>query len=352
MAGLAPGSEQASQPAGYDGLVAASASIGADPLLVQGGGGNSSLKTDDLMLVKASGFWLRDVRERNMFVPVDLAGARRLAKAGAEKFDAVVRRDLDGGDLRPSIETGLHALMPHRYVLHAHPVNAIAATVSSERGRLAARLAGLSWTLIEYATPGPSLGLAFDRALTAGSFDVVLLANHGAVAGGSSGAEAEERLREVERRLAAPRASVAVAPPPASPAPDGYRWFDDHVANGLALDVARVTTLTHGALVPDQVVYLGGPAVLVERTTEVASVAQRWKAERGCAPGLVFVAGEGALVRADLTAGGLSMIGLLCEIALRLPAGETPATLSLTDELGLLNWEAEKYRQGVDRSRG
>ena len=46
--------------------------IGKDPLLVQGAGGNVSWKDGDTLWVKASGTWLADATEKDIFVPVDL----------------------------------------------------------------------------------------------------------------------------------------------------------------------------------------------------------------------------------------------------------------------------------------
>ncbi len=48
-----------------------SARVGADPLLVQAAGGNTSLKHNGLMWIKASGTWLRDAVARDIFVAVD-----------------------------------------------------------------------------------------------------------------------------------------------------------------------------------------------------------------------------------------------------------------------------------------
>ena len=48
----------------YRALLAHSARIGADPALVQGAGGNTSLKRDGVLWVKASGTWLRDAERR------------------------------------------------------------------------------------------------------------------------------------------------------------------------------------------------------------------------------------------------------------------------------------------------
>ena len=46
--------------------------IGADPLLVQGAGGNVSWKEGDDLWVKASGTWLADAVSQDIFIPVSL----------------------------------------------------------------------------------------------------------------------------------------------------------------------------------------------------------------------------------------------------------------------------------------
>ena len=56
-----------------DKLRTLSARVGADPLLVQAAGGNTSLKHDGVMWIKASGTWLKDAAARDIFVPLDHA---------------------------------------------------------------------------------------------------------------------------------------------------------------------------------------------------------------------------------------------------------------------------------------
>lgn len=52
-----------------------SARVGRNILLVQGAGGNSSVKEDDVLWVKASGTWLADAEDKDIFVPVALSAA-------------------------------------------------------------------------------------------------------------------------------------------------------------------------------------------------------------------------------------------------------------------------------------
>src|SRR5512138_3710491 len=106
-----PGEEEAMvQPAELQSLRNVSARVGRDIRLVQGAGGNTSLKADGVLWVKASGAWLMEADQRDIFVPVDLPGALRALEQGIERMPVAD----PAAKLRPSIETSLHALLPHR----------------------------------------------------------------------------------------------------------------------------------------------------------------------------------------------------------------------------------------------
>jgi rhamnose utilization protein RhaD (predicted bifunctional aldolase and dehydrogenase) len=103
--------------------------IGADPLLVQGAGGNASWKDGNTLWVKASGTWLAEAIEKNIFVPVDLPHLLTAIESG---YFSVTPRLLGESVLRPSIETLLHALMPHRIVVHLHAIEILAHLVRDD----------------------------------------------------------------------------------------------------------------------------------------------------------------------------------------------------------------------------
>ena len=132
---------------GLAALREASARIGADTLLVQAAGGNSSFKHGGVLWIKASGRWLARARDEPMFVPLDLAVLRE--GMARDEADAASRAVLpaDGAQgLRPSIETSLHALLPHRVVMHAHCVAALAwLACRCDDAVFATRLRGLRW---------------------------------------------------------------------------------------------------------------------------------------------------------------------------------------------------------------
>src|SRR6185437_16857176 len=76
VCGACPGGRpMTAKPAGSDefhALRELSAALGADPLRTQGAGGNTSIKRDGVMWIKASGTWLADALSQDIMTPVRL----------------------------------------------------------------------------------------------------------------------------------------------------------------------------------------------------------------------------------------------------------------------------------------
>src|SRR5213592_3082922 len=106
--------------------------IGRDPDLVMHGGGNTSLKGTvttlvgdrvDALFVKGSG-WELDAIEPPGLPAVDLQHLRKL-RALRELSDEEMVNQLrthlfDAGAPNPSVETLLHAFLPHAFIDHTH----------------------------------------------------------------------------------------------------------------------------------------------------------------------------------------------------------------------------------------
>jgi rhamnose utilization protein RhaD (predicted bifunctional aldolase and dehydrogenase) len=107
-----------------DGLVHLSHLLGRDPRLVQPGGGNTSIKVGDELLVKGSGTDLRTIGPEG-FTRLSLARLAPLAEAEAMS-DAEMMRFMASCMVAegpaPSVETPLHCLLPHRVIAHTHDV--------------------------------------------------------------------------------------------------------------------------------------------------------------------------------------------------------------------------------------
>ena len=330
-------------------LVAMSAHLGADPLLIQGAGGNTSAKVADTLWVKASGKWLETALREPIFAAVDLADIR--ARIAAGESDVLPKTPGAAPALRPSIETTLHALMPHRIVAHVHSVNALAWAVRADaQARLAERLAGLRWVFVPYVRPGVPLTYAVADALKRAPADVLLMGNHGLVVGGADRAAVEKLLADVEARL-------ALAPRPESRfdraalerlgAAHGFTLPHFEIVHAIATDPVNLRVAAGGSLYPDHVVFLGPGALAVDPGDDLDAVI-RARTDRGWPrPKLVLVRGLGVLVEPGLSAGAEEMARCLALVVMRVEANAKILYLTPAQDAELLDWDAEKFRQAV-----
>jgi rhamnose utilization protein RhaD (predicted bifunctional aldolase and dehydrogenase) len=332
-------------------LLGLAARLGRDPLVVQGPGGNISLKRDGVMWVKASGTWMMEATARSILVPVNVAAVLDGLAAGdpaCETCSAFVRHDLVCSPLRPSIETTLHAVMPQRVVVHVHCVETISiACLFDASERLVSPLAGLNWAFVPYIRPGASLGRTMTEHLEPKT-NVVVLGKHGLVVAGDSVAEAEQLRAEVSRRLARKPRSAPVADRVAlrGAQGDGYSMAENDELHAIATDPTSLAAARRGSLYPDHVVFLG-PGIIAAEAGETAADAAR-RAGRPAVP-LVVVPGAGVLLHDMATSGARALIRCLADVTCRLASDDPVDPLSPADEAQLLNWDAEKYRQSLDQ---
>ncbi len=327
-----------------------SARLGRNPALIQASGGNTSCKLDGCLWIKASGKLLADAETGEVFVPLHLDGVRHAIVR--DERDPVSAHVEAGWSLRPSIETTLHALLPHRFVFHVHSVNVLAWAVRTDgRDRIAERLQGLKWAWVPYARPGLPLTRAVEKAARENP-DILVLANHGVVVGGESCAEAERRLDEVERRVASAPRPVADRPGDALlPLADGtrFRLPADPALHSLGLDAAMLEAARRGALYPDHVVFLGPVAPVAPSADQVWSVADRHARSTGEEPPYMLVAGVGVLLRAKAPFGTDEMLRCQVDVLARIPPDTSLRYLGDTDVAELVDWDAEKYRKALNQ---
>jgi rhamnose utilization protein RhaD (predicted bifunctional aldolase and dehydrogenase) len=335
----------------------AAAAIGADPLLVQGAGGNVSVKLDRVMWIKASGTWLAEAAARDILVPVALPPLRAAISAGdatLERAETFVIRELNATQLRPSIETSMHAALPHKVVVHVHSVDAIAAAVRADgMAMLEEKLAGLRWAFVPYRRPGVPLTRAMVEASPDGGADVLVLANHGLVVGADDAASAQALLAEVVARLAiAPRLAPSADPEAVATivGGHGFRLPTDTLAHAIATDPASLAIAESGVLYPDHVVFLGGAPLAIDRDESLGAALERWQAAGYPRPKWVIIRGLGIAVADDIARGGDEMARCLAEVAARIPADCGLSFLQAEDIAALTDWDAEKYRQQLAKT--
>jgi rhamnose utilization protein RhaD (predicted bifunctional aldolase and dehydrogenase)/NAD(P)-dependent dehydrogenase (short-subunit alcohol dehydrogenase family) len=228
--GPPPGADELDQ------LVYLSNLVGQETGLVQPGGGNTSIKLGDALLVKGSGTDLRTIGRAGftrLSLPAlaPLRTAAAMSDADMMRFMASCTLQPDGGGPAPSVETPLHALLPHRVIAHTHDVATMSLTNVSDATaeRLVEELFEGEVLYVPYVRPGFPLAKTVsgmvDRIPRA-AFGLAL-AHHGLAVWGQDPRECYARLVRVVNRIAdyletsrRGRAVVAATPPPPIPAPE------------------------------------------------------------------------------------------------------------------------------------
>ena len=201
--------------------------LGAEPKLVIHGGGNTSVKTTlrtrfgedvEVICVKGSGWDMARIEPAGL-PGVRLAPLRRLAELDTLSDEDMVdyqRANLiHPGAPNPSIETLLHAFLPHKYIDHTH-ANAVLALTNQPHGESMCRqVYGDTVALVPYVMPGFALAKkALEVFARDPDVEGMILLNHGVFTFGDTAHQAYNRMIDkvtlAEQRIAqAGRVSVA-----------------------------------------------------------------------------------------------------------------------------------------------
>jgi rhamnose utilization protein RhaD (predicted bifunctional aldolase and dehydrogenase) len=319
--------------------------IGRDPLLVQGAGGNVSWKEGNTLWIKASGTWLADADEKNIFVPVDFPHLR----AAIEREDfTVTPKIIRESVLRPSIETLLHALMPHRVVVHLHAIEILAHLVrencQSDLQLLVEK--SIKWSMVQYYKPGVDLAFAVNDAITQKpNVNVIFLKNHGVVIGGDDIKEIQSLLKRLISTLSTPFDSNIFDPKEITPivVTSDQKYtpvnipgiqnlvFYPHLFNRLKIN---------WALYPDHVVFLGSHSFCYETIESLIKDVTMEKL-----PDVIFLKGRGVFAKPDLGVAIRAQLKCYYDVLIRQTKDTRLTVLNEQQIASLLNWDAEQYRK-------
>ncbi len=314
-----------------------SAEVGSEPLLVQAAGGNTSIKNDEIMWIKASGTWLKDATDKDIFVPLnfpELQQALSRDDPSCESCINFVRADLNKRNLRPSIETSVHGLMPQKVVVHVHCVSTIAWAIrENAESLLSSVLDGFEWSWIPYARPGLQLSRAIRQNMKSGS-DVLILGNHGLAVAADTVASCARLLEAVTAALRLSSRTVTKPDLTALEAiakQSNFRLPHDEHCHAAALDCLASTLGLSNVYYPDHVVFLGTalPTTLDANAPAIA------------------IPGKGVLINKDAKPAVEPMVRCLGDVFTRVPESAKLNALDAAQIDQLLNWDAEKYRQNI-----
>lgn len=194
-----------------NGLIQISKYAGMRNDLAQAGGGNTSVKLDDhVMLVKSSGCQLADVSRESGCMKVNY----RIILDYFENNTADVLTEEEGKNLlvqaqmeegHASIETFLHAITG-KYTLHSHPM-LVNVLTSRKDGRKELQKLFPESVWVSYQKPGAALAEACYRACkeqgTPGNEqEIIFLENHGLVVSANTPERVIDKTEEVLKKIA------------------------------------------------------------------------------------------------------------------------------------------------------
>lgn len=333
-----------SLPHDFSDLRELSAEFGQNTLHVQGAGGNVSIKHDDTMWIKASGTMLADALTSDVFVPVDLARMKSSVIANQPDSDTPSVFLISGAsDLRPSIETSLHAVFSQRIVLHTHCIHTIAHAIQTNASDLLTeRLRDFNWAFVPYTKPGANLARSVMKVLKP-DINVIVLGNHGLIVAGETTNELRALQNAVHKALFLPTTTLEGADLAALMAhvDDGsYVLPDDPMLHQIAISEQRVSRVTKGSFYPDHVIFCGIAIKALSPEQMVNDVADQ--------PVCLLVPDAGLLLRKDASTGAKTMLRCLADVITRLPEDAVLTYLTKEQNFELLDWDAEKYRQALN----
>ena len=372
-------------------LIRISNETGIDPTLVQGGGGNTSVKTADgkYMYIKASGTALKDMNQKQGWRRMRLEPVLAILKdKSLPKMDAstreplVVNMLLDACDdniktiARPSVEAHLHACL-NQCVIHLHP-SAAGAYHNAKNGlaKLQRMFKNESPPMlwVPYTDPGYMLAKKIARLVNSyqdkfGKMPSILfLEKHGLFITSKTASGALRLVRSVMKRcnsklrqpkvgsakavdqekisnfklcieracLKATRKRTAI-----------WYYYNDAIADFMRQKDTK--KMLSGSLTPDELVYANGAAMWVEKC-DSQSIAGRLKQQiqKGKKPAAAFLIKDVGLFVAGTEKIAPTVRDIvLYSIFIRTNAYRMGGILTLNkrQEDFINNWESEAFRK-------
>lgn len=177
--------------------------LGQSKELVLHGGGNTSVKIDNTLYVKGSG-WNLDTIEKGGFSPVDLSVLLEMAtretlsdtQMVAEQRAAMQEQSYPN----PSIEAILHAIIPYNYVDHTHADAVVTLTNIPNAKALVHELYREDMLIIDYVMPGFELAkhiYEITRNIDWDTLSGMILMHHGVFTFDNDARRAYEKMIDI-----------------------------------------------------------------------------------------------------------------------------------------------------------
>ncbi len=322
--------------------------LGSDRFLFQGPGGNVSIKLENSLIVKASGKWLKNVNKEEIFVTVDL----NKIKSEIKKNNFDIKIKAKNSLLKPSIETMLHAIMPHKFVFHMHMINILKDLVCVDSFKRISKKMNKykNWIWVDYFTPGAKLARAIKFALKEqdNNPNIIFMQNHGVVLGSNTLTEMNELIKQLSE--------IFITTNKFQHAHFNHNSLDKNLYKNndfKLIDLNFLNILTqeprlfnylnnNWEIYPDHVVFLGSKPCIFNKIEDLLSVRKTIDL-----PELAFVKNVGIFHTEKFSYTKKVQLQCYFDILVRIDNNSTLKNLSKKEITFLLNWEEEKYRKNL-----
>jgi len=324
--------------------------LGADPLIIQGGGGNISFKdpNSNSFWIKASGKWLEHANTENVYLELDLQKSKEWFGSGMHDFPSDWQKTSNSGiPLRASIETSLHLLFENPVVVHTHPINILCHVVQQDPQKaLSPILDGINWALIPYQKPGRDLAKAIRQHPQFGKCPIFILQNHGLVVCAATPEEAQAITLDIIQKTSMTAMVGQLDLSKLSKVQElmshaGYKLPSNNFIHNLACNSTSLKSMSreNNVLYPDQAVFLGKNAVIISDVEKNIPPAN--------AP-FIVIPNIGVFINKSASVMVEAMLLCHTEVLARVPENAQLNYLSDSAVAELTNWDAEKYRQSIN----
>ena len=320
--------------------------LGKNNQLVQGAGGNTSIKSERSILIKASGKWLVKSLKNDIFVELNLNSIKR--KINQSKDDNFIEDVIFNNNLRPSVETSFHALIDFKYVLHVHSIATIANSIFYESEKLLKKILGDDIVYIPYVRPGFPLTMVMKNLIKKDS-RVIILENHGLIVAGDNLDNTYQLLLQVHRKLdkiintySIENINDSILNIP------GYTQKNENKYKIFKTDNKNFLSAFSKSFYPDHVAFLGPGIPFFDSLNDAKTFILNLSKKNIQLPPFFIIKKFGLFENSNVILVSKEMIDCFIEVLLRINFNLTLKSLTKEEENELLNWDAEIYRKSIN----
>lgn len=351
-------------------------------------GGNTSVKNDEVMYVKASGFELGKIGEEGYVamdrILLDRLKTREYSKDEKQR-EAEVKSDLLKSRIspernqRPSVEASVHHAIRYKFVIHMHPTLVNAVTCAKNAQKTIEELYGDEAVFIPYITPGYILYKEIENQndtyfAAHGKYpEIFFLQNHGVFVGAQTTEGIKEKydwiINGISKKISN---TIAIE---ALPTDANITKMIPAIRAALSVNKLKVGKLRNNTLIdaflksdekmghllnpytPDGIVFCGPRPLIVEdggNSNETlknfsTSLAQ-FRVNSGYDPKIVVIRGLGVFAPGDNIQAAevaLDVFEDILKIAHYSANFGGPNAMEEVDVKFIEEWEVESYRKGL-----